>query len=114
MLAFGYHDGLPDGTDTAWGARATITPHGTIDLPAGHTDLVGPRAADLRAYLDNHVRAAWRDQATELLRAGLLRPGQASDAVLYHDATVVIKAATRPTDHALHVCAYLASPPRDR
>lgn len=112
MLAFGYTAGLPAGTDTAWGARATITPHGTIHVPADHTDLVGPRAAELRDHLDTHVRAAWRDRAIELLRAGLLHPGQEGDAVLYRDPTVMIKGATRPSDNALHVCAYLISPPR--
>jgi hypothetical protein len=114
MLAFGYNAGLPDGTDTAWGARATITPHRTINVPAGHTDLVGPRAEQLRDHLDNHVGATWRDQATELLRADLLRPGQASEVVLYRDAVVEIKAATVPTDNAVHVCAYLINASPDR
>jgi hypothetical protein len=109
MLAFGHTAGLPPDTDTAWGAQATITAHGTLHVPADRTDLVGPRAAQLRAHLDNHVRAAWRDRAIELHRAGLLRPGHDGEILLYRDATVVIKAATRPTDQAVHVCAYLTT-----
>lgn len=80
MLAFGHTHGLPAGIDTAWGCRATITPTGVITVSVEHTDLVGPRAAQLRDHLHQHVGAAWRDRATELLRAGLCtsaRPGSA-------------------------------------
>ena len=111
MLAFGYTRGLPAGTDTAWGCRATITRTGVITVSAEHTDLVGPRAAQLRDHLHQHVGAAWRDRATELLRAGVLHPGHAGEFVLYRDTTVVIKAATREEDGAVHVCACLLAPP---
>jgi hypothetical protein len=110
MLAFGHTSGLPAGTDTAWGCRATITPAGTITVSPDHTDLVGPRAAQLRDHLHQHVGAAWRDRATELLRARVMHPGQAGEFVLYRDTTVVIKAATREGDGDLHLCAYLLTP----
>lgn len=111
MLRFGATEDLPAGTDTAWGARATITPTGAIHLPADRTDLVGPRAAQLNDHLVHHVGAAWRDRAGELVRAGILHPGQPGTFVLYHDSTVVITARTRTGDNDLHVCAYLATPP---
>lgn len=111
MLAFGHVSGLPPGTDTAWGCRATITPSGALTTSPEHTDLVGPRAAQLRDHLHQHVGAVWRDRASEALRAGALHPGQAGQVVLYRDSTVVIKAATRDGDGDLHLCAYLLTPP---
>jgi hypothetical protein len=112
MLAFGYTDGLPAGTDTAWGCQATITPTGTISVAEERTDLMGPRAAQLRDHLQQHVGAVWRDRAREALRAAVLRPGHAAQVVLYRDAIVVIKAATQASDGDLHVCAYLLGPSR--
>jgi hypothetical protein len=111
MLAFGHTGGLPAGTDTAWGCQATITPTGTINVDEERTDLVGPRAAQLRDHLQQHVGAVWRDRAREAVRAAVLGPGHAGEVVLYHDATVVIKAATHESDGDLHVCAYLLAPP---
>jgi hypothetical protein len=110
MLRFGATEDLPAGTDTAWGARATITPTGAIHLPPDHTDLVGPRAAQLTDHLVGHVGAVWRDQASELVRLGVMHPGQAGRFVLYRDSTVVIIARTRASDNDLHVCAYLTTP----
>lgn len=111
MLAFGHTGGLPAGTDTAWGARATLTRTGAITVALEHTDLVGPRANQLRDHLHQHVGAAWRDRLAELLHAGVLQPGQVGECVVYRDATVVIHAATHDTDRDVHLCAYLLAPP---
>lgn len=111
MLAHGYDGGLPPGTDTAWGCRATLTAAGALHVAPEHTDLVGPRATQLSEHLHQHVRAAWRDRAHELLHADVLHPGQDGEALLYRDSTVVIKAATHTGDDAVHVCAYLLARP---
>lgn len=70
MIKFGYNRGLPDGTDTAWGCRAIVAQDGFVDVPPRRTDLAGPRADELLFHLQHHVGHAWRERASELLRAG--------------------------------------------
>lgn len=107
MLKYGYGGGLPEGTETAWGCRAVVAQNGYVDAVWDRSDLVGPDRVQLADHLAHHVRAAWRDRASELLRNGVMHTRRAEEFTLYEDATVVIKGNTNASAGHLYVCAYL-------
>lgn len=107
MLTFGYNAGLPAGTATAWGCRAIIDPDGHVDVPHDRQEAVGPRTDALLDHLNYHVRGAWRDRATELLRNGVMTLANPAEFVLYEDGLVMIKGNTKGSHGYLYVCAYL-------
>lgn len=108
MLAFGYNAGLPAGTTTAWGCRAIIDQiTGSVDVPPDRQSAVGPRMDALLDHLNHHVRGAWQDGASELLRSGQMNTRRMEELVLYTDGLVIIKGNTNASAGYLYVCAYL-------
>lgn len=107
MLTFGYKRGVPPHVGTAWGCRALVEQSGMVDVLWDRVDLAGPDQVQLAEHLNHHVGAAWRERASELLRAQVMRTNRDQEFVLYEDPVVVIKGNTQGSHGYLYVCAYL-------
>jgi hypothetical protein len=107
MLRYGYHRGLPPGTETAWGCRTIVDQSGRLDVPPDRQGATGPHVDALLDHLNHHVRGAWHERAAELLRNGVMYTRRAGEFTLYRDSTVVIKGNTNASAGYLYVCSYL-------
>lgn len=107
ILKWGYHAGLPKNAETAWGCRAIVNdPDNSVDVLSDRQEGTGPRINQLLEHLNTHVRGVWRQRATNLINAGVLRHRQLAEATVYEDTLITIKANTNGSGGYLYVCAF--------
>jgi hypothetical protein len=102
-LAFGATRSIPKGVTTAWGARL-IWPN---DLLHDRQDLVGPKADDLKGWLNGGALRLALDKAAELGRGFDLSPRDDRTVVLHHDDRGVIVGNPQGSGGYFYVAAWL-------
>ena len=116
-LAFGYKQGLPEGTRAAWGCRAIAHQDGHVDVVWDRVDAFGPDEARLPLldYLRVVVEAAPFERASELLSSYEMKTREEREFVLFEDDTVIVKGNTNASAGYLYVCAFRKAdvPPPD-
>lgn len=107
QLTFGYTKGLPEGTDTAYGARA-IYDGNWVDFLPDRQCAEGPRKYDLLDYLNKNVnQGVLKDKIKQLVcpdYPGMKKP--TPEVILHDDDTVVVKANTQASFGYVYICAY--------
>lgn len=106
QLRFGYNDGIPQGTETAWGARLIVTQQGNVDFVYDRQDAVGDDRQRLLEYLRDSVGDKSWDKIKELLASYEMRTRAAKEFTVYQDDTVTMKANTLASAGYCYVVAY--------
>lgn len=104
-LRFGYNPGLPEGCDTAWGARA-ITTQRCMDFLWDRQGRFGPRIAELVAALNGGLLKKAQDRYRYLVSEGVIDPAIPTEVTLLDEGGVRMLGNTNGSHGYIYVCAF--------